>query len=347
MDVRVGIDGKCLMPPRTGVGRYVAGLLSGCEELGEEGIELRVLRPRTRRRTLPWVLLNIQAASLANLSVLHLPFYYGPLVPRCPIVVVVHDLIVIEHPEWFPQLSVKPIRTLMPRSIRRADGIVTFSTPVAAAITERFKIDPRRIRVIPHGVDVEVFRPPTQEEEVGVRAKFGLENPYLLQLGALEPRRGIDLAMKATAIVRRELGRVDLVLAGDRRAAVASLLSPPPWVRLLGQVDDEALPGLLAGAAAVLAPSRGEGFDLPVLEALACGAPVVASDIPPHVEHFTGGVELFCSGDAESLAASIVHVLRDEDHARALRVAGRRVAERFRWADSARAHIALWREVAA
>jgi glycosyltransferase involved in cell wall biosynthesis len=346
MHVRVGIDGKSLMPPRTGIGRYVAGLLSGYENLDEEGIELRLLLPRTRRRTLPWVVLNVQAASLTNLSVLHLPFYYGPLVPRCPIVVVVHDLLVIEHPEWFPRLWVKPIRTLMPRSIRRADGIVTFSTAVAAAITERFKVDPRRIRVIPHGVDAEVFRPPTQEEEVGVRAKFGLENPYLLQLGALEPRRGVDLALEATAVVRRRLSGVDLVLAGDQRSTVASLQSPPPWVRLLGQVDDEALPGLLAGAAAVLAPSRGEGFDLPVLEALACGAPVVASDIPPHVEHFTGGVELFRSGDAESLTASIVNVLHDADHAHALRVAGRRVAERFRWVDSARAHVALWREVA-
>ncbi len=109
---------------------------------------------------------------------------------------------------------------------------------------------------------------------------------------------------------------------------------------------EQDLPALYAGAAAVVAPSRGEGFDLPVLEALACGAAVVASDIPPHVEHFSGAVELFASGDAEALESALRRVLEDSGRVASLRAGGPALAAAFRWADAAAAHLEMWREVA-
>ncbi len=344
--VRVAIDGKALVPPRTGVGRYLAGLLAGIGELAPADVVIDLLTPQTPRRTLPWILLELQRASRRGFSVLHLPFYYGPLAPACPTVLVVHDLLALEHPEWFRPRHLNPIRLLLPPSARRAAAVVTFSSAVAAAVEARLGIDGRRVRVIPHGVDRQLFHPPTPAEVAACRARHALHHPYLLHLGATEPRRGVDLALAAAAAVRRRISDLELVVVGGARMAVPCLDAPPPWVRRLGHLDDEALSPLLAGAAAVVAPSRGEGFDLPVLEAHSSGAAVVASDIPPHVEHFADGVELFPSGSVEALAAALLAVMEDADRASALRRAGQAVAARFSWTASAAAHLALWREVA-
>lgn len=344
--VRVAIDGKCLHPPRTGVGRYLAGVLDGLAQLAPPDLSVEVLAPAGSRRTLPWVMIDLQVASRRGFSVLHLPFYYGPLAPRCPTVLVVHDVLPLEHPEWFRPRHLNPIRLLLPRSARHAAAVVTFSRGVAAALEERLGIPGERVRVIPHGVDRRLFRPSSREESAACQARFTLARPYVLYLGPLEPRRGLDLALAAVEEVRGAVPELELVLVGGSRFPVPALASPPGWVRRLGYVDDAVLPPLLAGAAAVVAPSRGEGFDLPVLEALACGAAVVASDIPPHLEHFAEGVALFPSGSAEALAAVLHQVVEDSETAAALRQAGEAVAGRFSWLASARAHVALWREVA-
>src|SRR5664280_1316729 len=176
-----------------------------------------------------------------------------------------------------------------------------------------------------------------------VPARLGVTRPYLLQVGALEPRRGTDLALAGCALLRTRHPGLGLVLVGEVRADVPALRQPPPWVRRLGRVADDALPALYAAAAVVLAPSRGEGFDFPVLEALACGGAVVASDIAVHREHFAPAVALFVSGDAEALAAALARVLEDAEACRALRAAGPTLAARFSWAEVAHRHLEVWR----
>jgi glycosyltransferase involved in cell wall biosynthesis len=317
----------------------------GLAELGG-GASIEVVRPGRRRRTLPWVLWDLQRASGRGFDVFHFPFYYPPLRPACPYTVAVHDVLVLEHPEWFPRSWHGPIRWLLPRGARRAAAVVASGEANAAKIVALCGVPRARVAVIPYGLDASRFAPPPPAAIAAVSARLGLRAPYLLQLGALEPRRGLDLALAAAATLRAGGHDVELAVAGEVRAAVRELAAPPPWVRRLGRVDDADLPALYAGAAAVLAPSRGEGFDLPVLEALACGAAVVASDIDVHREHFTGAIEPFASGDAGALAAACRAVLAAGGRAAALRAAGPRLAARFTWRVCARRHVEVWREAA-
>ncbi len=343
--LRVGVDGKPLLPPRAGVARYLEGLLAGCAALAHPDLELEIVTPRGPRRTLPWVLWRLQRATAGDRAVFHFPFYYPPLAPRCPVTVAIHDVLVLEHPEWFPRPLLNPLRHLLPRGARVAAAVVTGSRCVADAIAERCRIPRERIRLTGYGVDRARFSPPARERLAEVRVRLGLSRPYLLQVGALEPRRGVDLTVAAVARLREREPDLELLLVGARRAPVRALEPPPPWARVLGWVDDADLPALYAGAAAVLAPSRGEGFDLPLLEALACGAAAVASDIAVHREHFASAVELFESGDAEALAEATGRVLTDSARAAALREAGPALAAGFEWTEVARRHLELWREV--
>ncbi len=344
--MRVGVDGKSLMPPRAGVARYVEGLLQGLDELGAIGLEVEIVQPKRPRRTLPWVLWDLQRATTRGWAVFHFPFYYPPLFPRCPYTVAIHDVLVLEHPEWFRRAWASPIRRLLPRGARRAAAVIASGDAAAETIAAQCAIPRERIRVIPYGLDPARFAPPGPAGVGEVTARLGLRVPFLLQVGSLEPRRGVDLAVAATAALRGEGRDLELVVVGEPRVPVTALAAPPPWVRLTGRVDDTALAALYAAAAAVLAPSRGEGFDLPVLEALACSATVVASDIAVHREHFSAAVEAFASGDAGALAAACRRVLDIPERAAALRVAGPRLAARFTWKECARRHVELWREVA-
>jgi glycosyltransferase involved in cell wall biosynthesis len=344
--VRIGVDGKCLEPPRAGIARYLEGLLQGLEQLDDTGITLELLRPGRPGSTAAWVLRDLQRATGRGFELFHFPFYYAPLAPRCPYTVAIHDVLVLQHPEWFPRSWLSPIRRLVGRSARKAAAVVASGEAPADAIASHCGVPRERIRVIPYGLDGDRFAVPPADAVGAVLGRLGLRRPYLLQVGAREPRRGFDLALAATAALRDEGSQVELVVVGEARAPVAALTSPPSWVRLLGRVDDAELPALYAGAAAVVAPSRGEGFDLPVLEALACGAVVVASDIDVHLEHFAPAVELFPSDDAGALAAACRGVLAGGEHAAALRAGGPRHAARFTWHECARRHVEMWHEVA-
>ncbi|MEP0774795.1 MAG: glycosyltransferase [Acidobacteriota bacterium] len=343
--LRVAFDGRPLLPPHTGVYRYTAGLLAGLEEVASEALQLTVLRPPRAMATSRWVLLDMQRVTGRGFDVVHFPFYYPPLVPRCPVTVTVHDTLVLEHPDWFPRAWGGLMRLLIARGARRAAAVVTPSRHVATSVERLCGVAAERLRVIPHGVDARTWFPPPPAAIAALRRQLDLPRRWIVQLGAVEPRRGVDLLLRAAQTLRLQEGELEVVLVGGVRRPIPELRPPPPGVRVIPWLDDPLLPPLLAGAAAVVAPSRGEGFDLPVLEALACGAAVVASDIPVHREHFAGAVELFPSGDAGALAAALSRLLVDPARGNSLRAAAVAHARRFTWSECARAHLALWREV--
>lgn len=346
MRLKVGFDGKPLLPPKAGVSRYAEGLLRGLAAWPPEELEVVVVYPEKPTRTAPWVLWNLQRATRRGFSVFHFPFYYTPLFPACPVTVAIHDVLVLSHPQWFPKAWANTLRWLIPRTARKASAIVTGSRWVAQEIVRLCRVPEERVRVIAYGVDRSLFAPPAEAFVAQALAELRLDRPYLLMVGALEPRRGVDTLLVAWKTLRARFPELELVLAGALRAPVPALEMLPPGVRLLGYVEDRVLPALYAGAQAVVAPSRGEGFDLPVLEALACGACVVASDIPVHREVFSGALRFFPAGDAEALAAAVTAVLEDAQERQALRARGRLLAEGFCWEKAAREHLALWQEVA-
>lgn len=343
--MRVGIDGKPLLPPRTGVYRYTAGLLRGLEALPPNDLELTVVKPQGPRRTLPWVLWHLQRETAKDFSVFHCPFYYPPLFPKCPVTVVIHDVLVLTHPQWFSRALGNTLRWLIPVGARKAAAVIAGTRWVAEEIASLCRVPRERIRVIPHGLDHELFSPPAQERKNQGRELFGLYRPYLLMAGALEPRRGVQTVLGAMKNLHRQYPEVELVLVGSERAPVSELVNPPAWVRRLGFVEDHWLPSLYADAEAVVAASFGEGFDLPVLEALACGAVVVASDIPVHRELFSGAVRFFPTGDPEGLASTLEEVLEASQLRASLRQAGIFLAQAFTWERAAQEHWALWQEL--
>ena len=339
----VTIDGACLLPPRAGIARYLEGLLSGLRSIRPEDVVVEIVRPEIRRATVRWVLWDLQWAS-SEFEILHLPFYYPPPLARCPVVCAIHDVLVLEHPEWFPRPWADVTGGLIRLGARRAEAIVTASQHVAEKIEVLCGVPRSRIEVMPYGVDRSVFYSPSPEHVASALAHFGLVNPYVVQMGSFERRRGLDLTLEAVASLRSERPDLILVLIGEARDRVESLEKLPPWVRQLGRVDDAFLSALFAGAAAVISPSRDEGFDLPLLEALACGGVVVASDIAVHREHFEPAVELFESGRADSLAEGLRRAF-EPDRGEALRCRAVEHAQDFSWSTVASRHVELWRSI--
>jgi len=344
--ILVAVDAKPLVGKPTGVGRVLSGVLGALEDMVDPGVRLELLSPKAGARTLPWVMGGLPWRA-RRAEVMHCPFYYRPIVAPCPTVVVVHDLLVLTRPEWFPRSGRSRLGRLIRWSIRHAAGVVAPSRCVLDEIETAFGPLGDRGAAIPHGVDPEQFRPMPGGAPGEVCARHGLGAGFLLHVGSLQPRRGLDTAIEALHLLRRQRPDLELVLVGKTEHVWSGVPEElRDGVRLLGYVDEGDLAPLMSGAACVLALSRGEGFDLPLLEALACGAPVVASDIPPHLEHFSRWAEMVPVGEAAAVAARVAEVL---DGGAARERAAEQVGEvhaAFRWEDAARARVEVWRRVA-
>ena len=253
-----------------------------------------------------------------------------------PIVLTVHDLSTIIVPQTEEVARVRHFAPALRMRARDAARVVTPTEAIARQVVERLGVRADRVRVIPHGVDPR-FRPDGQSASP-------VPGKYVLYVGALGPRKGVDTLLAAWRALPGPLRREHaLVLAGPLQR-----LDPAPLedAVLLGYVRDDELPPLLRGAACFCYPSRYEGFGLPLLEALACGVPSVASDDPALVE-VAGGCALHAPrGDADALADALRRALEDRALRAELSRKGPERAARFTWERSARAHLVTYREAA-
>ena len=279
-----------------------------------------------------------------GLDLVHAPTLLAPPRGGRPLVVTIHDAVPWTHPETLTSRGVAFHRRMAARVAREADVVITVSDAAAAELREVLALGDR-LRVITHGVSADLAVP----WDAGSRARrLGLpDEGWLVTVATLEPRKGLDVALAALAqpgvpalplavIGRSGWGGVDLPAAAAR-AGLA-----PERVRVLGAVDDADLAAVLGLARALLAPSRAEGFGLPVLEAMALGVPVVTSDAPALVELCAGAGEHATVGDVAGFADAVRRVLGDDAHRESLVARGRRRAGEFTWERAAEQTVAAY-----
>lgn len=242
-------------------------------------------------------------------------------------VVVIHDAAALRHPEWYGRAYVAWQRALLPRLARSAGRVVTVSEFSKREIVDAMGAPPDRVVVVPNGVD-ERFTP--DADAGGARRALGLERPYVLAVGTRIARKNLAALDAAARALAAERG-VELVTAGSGRAYMRA--EGDTALRALGYVAEEHLPGLYAGASALVMPSLYEGFGLPCLEAMRSGTPVVAADRAALPEVCGGAALLFDPEDPDAVLAALRQAL---DYPAGLRERGLEHARRFSWASTAR-----------
>ena len=380
---RVLVDATSVPADRGGVGRYVDGLLGALgarlrEASGEQirpDLVLAVLRTDLERytRTLPGVDVVAAPAAVAHrparlaweqtglpllaqqvgADVLHSPYYTCPLRSQCPVTVTVHDATFFTEPEHYDKSRRTFFRSAIKTSLRRAARVIVPSKATRDELIRLLEADPTRIDVAYHGVDHAAFHQPSEDEKARVRARLGLgSQAYIAFLGAKEPRKNVPNLIRGwVAAVRERVDPPALVIAGgqghddDIDSAAGEV---PTHLRLLrpGYLRYADLPGFLGGALLAAYPSYGEGFGLPVLEAMACGTPVLTT---PRLSlpEVGGDAVAYTSEDPVQIADDLAALLDDEPRRQALAKAGFDRAKEFTWDSSADVHLASWARAAA
>jgi glycosyltransferase involved in cell wall biosynthesis len=366
--LRVGFDGRALTSPAAGVRRYARELLQAIVALRDD-VEVVALggdrgavpdgvgyveEPAHPPTNLGWSLVGLpQAARRADLDVLHAPAYTAPLWGTSPVVLTIHDVSYARHPDWYPYRRDAVRRAFYRRSAHRARLVLTDSEFSASEIIAAYGIPRERITVVPLGVDGRFSRgSPAGHCELPQE----ISGPFVLHVGDLHERRNLHTAVDAVLAARRHFGgasAVSLVLAGvdrgvgDALCAIAAHADVPEAVIRLGPVSEELLVSLYRCAAALVYPSLYEGFGLPIVEAMACGTPVIASRAASIPEVVGDAGILLDPMDSAAWADAIVTVVNDDDRTAELRSKGLARATEFTWARTARLTVDAYRKAVA
>jgi glycosyltransferase involved in cell wall biosynthesis len=331
--LRVGFDVSALALTRAGTARHIRSLLAALEEDDVEvrryalGGSSRALVPF---RDVGWYLAALPAqARRDRMDVLHCPTQRAPVRSRVPLVVTFHDLAVLRHPETFNSWTREYSRRVLPRVARAATRLIAVSEFTKLELLELLDVSEDKVRVIPNAVG----EPFTKNGEAA-------EGDYVLAVSTLEPRKNLPRLVEGYR--RAGLNGVPLLVAGA--AGWGAVRVEGDGVRLLGEVGDDELARLYRGARCVAYVSLYEGFGLPVLEAMACGAPVVAARTGALEEVSGGAAVLVDPLDANAIAAGLNEAIDRGDD---LRRRGLERAGAFAWRDVARRTVAVYREAAA
>jgi len=353
--LRVGFDGRALSSPAAGVRRYASALLPALVSRGDLDIVAlggdsgavpagvaHLAEPRHPPTNLGWALVGLpRAARRARIDVLHAPAYtappaFGRLWAVPPIVLTIHDVSYARRPEWYPYRRDVVRRGFYRRSARAARVVLTDSEFSAAEIVAAYAIPRERIVVAPLGVGG-LFAP---GEADGCTLPQEISGPFVLHVGDLHERRNLATVVDAVIGARRHFGgaaAVSLVLAGvdrgvgDGICAIAANAGLPEAVVKLGSVGEDLLVSLYRCATALVYPSLYEGFGLPVLEAMACGTPVIASRAASIPEVAGDAGILLDPLDVSAWTAAIVSVVNDDDRRAEMRRRGLARAAEFTW----------------
>ncbi|RKS76367.1 glycosyltransferase involved in cell wall biosynthesis [Actinomadura pelletieri DSM 43383] len=369
MAPRILLDATAVPADRGGLGRYVDGLL---EALYAQGADLAVVCQRAdeeryaelvpgarvvagpatlahRATRLAWEQSGLpHIAARVAADVIHLPTYTMPVSVSLPTVVTLHDVTSFAEPETHDPVRAGYVRSATRTAARRATRLIAPSRATRDELVRVLDADPSHIDVAYHGVDHQVFHRPSEAEIKHVSDRLGLHgHPYVAYLGALEPRKNVPNLIRGwVEACKGRPGAPALVLAGgggwddDVDAALSTV---PLDLRVVrpGYLLWSALPGFFGGALVVAHPSRGEGFGLPVLEAMSCGAPVLTTRRGPLPE-VGGDAVAYTEPDPSDIATALAALIDDPARRADLAEAAHARAQRFSWAESATAHLASY-----
>ncbi|MBN1147315.1 MAG: glycosyltransferase family 4 protein [Anaerolineales bacterium] len=377
--MRVVIDARMLLPQMTGVGRYLLGLGRALGDLpGEDRFEMwlqaglprdhpvwrladgRAAQPVSLRQ-LPIRHMDWRAAwmlpgqlSRAQADLLHYPHFDLPWTASGAIAATIHDLKYIARPDFFPHVSRAKrlvMLAMMAFTSRRARRVIAVSHSTRQDIIRRLHVEPGKVIAIPHGVDERYWQPAPASEIEALRLRYGLGERLILFVGERRPHKNITGLLRAFAAFRRMAREpYQLVIAGKRYAdyqepeEIIESLALKNAVRLLEYVSDEDLPLLYRAADALVLLSYYEGFGLPVLEAMASGAPVVASNVTSLPEVVGQAGLLVSPDDPEQAAAAILKAIPGGALREPCIARGLERASQFTWEECARRTVEVYRQ---
>jgi len=329
--LRVGLDTSPLALTKAGTARYLTNLLDGLDR--EPEVEVSQLswgadgRATKVARDMLWYPTRLtRAARQAGVELLHCPTMRAPLRSKMPLVVTIHDVAVLRHPEAFNAWTRRYSARTLPRVARAASAIVVGSAFSRDEVVELLDVSESNVRVIPYGVGP-LFTPDGP----------ATDGDYVLAVSTLEPRKNMKRLVEG--FYRTGLDGLELRVVGGEGWGGVEVEGDR--VQRLENVDDEELARLYRGAVAVAYVSLYEGFGLPVLEAMACGTPVVAPAGRPYDEFADGIAFEVDPRDVDSIASGIERAVASGSQP----VGVRRAAD-FTWERAVQAHVDLYRELA-
>lgn len=322
--MNVAVNGRFLSRPITGVERYAAEILHRLPG------EVRMIHPSHVSRGLSghaWEQLLLPHL-VHNAEVLWSPASTGPLLVNQQ-VLTLHDLSPLENPAWFAPSFSSWYRLFLPGLLQRVKRVIVSSGYMRDKLLSRFGLALEHVIIVPGGVDAFAFHPDASQS-------LDLPANYVLFVGSLQPRKNLSGLLEAWQIIKDQVPGVWLVIAGESSKVFHTLDLPVPERTLfLGYIPEDKLPGLYANAKLFCMPSFDEGFGLPVLEAMACETPVVASSAGALPEVVGEAGLLFDPTDVSEIAAAMLRVLHDKELCESLRVQGAERAQQFTWQTSA------------
>jgi glycosyltransferase involved in cell wall biosynthesis len=377
--LRIGINGSALLSPLTGIGQYTKSLAEALVASGEVELwvyylfawsrEIRTepIRNITKLKEFikkivphPYLLSRAlqqfrftQGARDRRIEVYHEPNFLSHHFPG-PTVITAHDLSWIRYPETHPAERVEIMNRLFPRSLARADHVITDAAYTREEIISQFGVSPDRITSVPLGARG-VFRPREEDECRYVLSNHDLAyRSFVLCVGTLEPRKNLEFMIRTyAAMPDRFRARRPLVIVGMKgwlTSSLESVMQPlvaSGQVRPLGFVSEEDLAILYASAAVLVYPSLYEGFGLPPLEAMSSGTPVIVSDRSTLPEVVGDAGVLVDPSDSVGLENALIRLVEDRDYWEDRRAASLDRSAKFSWGRCAKETLAIYRKVLA
>ena len=362
---KIGIDGIPLASVKTGIGHYTLELSRALAAINPDD-EFQLIAPiplasddhlprnlrkvHAPKRKLWWVAglpLYIRRSSLA---LFHGTNYDIPLWSQCPTVLSIHDLSLLLYPQTHLKHLVRRARYRLPLMARSATRIITATEHVKREVTRHLRVDPAKIAVTPYAPRTD-FRPIPRVETEEVRRRLGVEDIFILFVGTIEPRKNLITLLRAFGETQMNTDlRAQLVIAGQEGWLMGEMSSYiereglQGQIRFTGYVADEDLRALYSSCAVSVYPSQYEGFGFPPLEAMACGAPVIAADVPSLHETVGQAALRVPPTDVQQLARALVEMLTDEQKRAHYSRAGMEWAAQFTWERTAQQTLAVYRD---